>query len=80
MGKLDMSVQVDLSEVDRIAIGVRLYDAFSWDLANVNLHKMLHLDTETQCIEIKESDLLRLIQLVNSGQPDRHIELIKDIV
>jgi len=77
MADLKIPVKVDMKEIDRICIGGRLYDALDWDKEIINPQKIINYDKETGEIIVKESDLLKLIQLVNPGQPDRHIRIIK---
>lgn len=79
-GKLKVNINIDTSELDRLAIGGRLYDALSWkNTDRVNLYSILSSDKETKTIMIKESDLMKLIQLVTPLQPTRQIKLIHDI-
>lgn len=63
--------------LDRIAVGARLYDALRWPDCCVNFDCILKSEKETKDILIKESDLMRLIQLVNVAQLDRNIMIVK---
>ena len=63
---------------DRLAIGVKLYDALKWSGCDINFDCILKSEKETKDILIKESDLMRLIQLVNVSQLDRNIRIVKD--
>lgn len=73
-----LKISVDSSQLDRLAIGARVYDAFNWQGNIINFNCILKSDKETKDILIKESDLMKLIQLVNVGQPDRSIRIIND--
>lgn len=74
----NIKLSVDSSEIDRLAIGARVYDAFKWKANSVNFNCILTSEKETGDILIRESELMDLIQLVNEGQPDRNIRIIKD--
>lgn len=78
MADLKISVIADTKGIDRICIGGRLYDALEWNGETVNPYRIIGFDKETREITIKESDLLKLIQLVNPGQPDRPIRIIRE--
>ena len=54
-----LKVTVDITEVDRVAIGVRLYDMFKAD----NKLNKLHHDGE---MYMHESDINAMFQLVNN--------------
>lgn len=73
-----LKISVDSSELDRLVIGARVYDAFNWQANGIGFNRILTSEKETGDILIKESDLMKLIQLVNVGQPDRSIRIIKD--
>lgn len=73
-----LKIRVDSSELDRLAIGARVYDAFNWQGNSYNFKSILKSDKETKDILIKESDLMKLIQLVNVGQQYRRIRIIND--
>jgi hypothetical protein len=80
MAGLEMKIEVDTTELDRLAIGGRLYDALKWKnngIGKINIFSILQHDRETKEILIKESDLMKMIQLVNQGQPDRSIRIVK---
>lgn len=64
--------------LDRLAVGVKLYDALKWSGCDINFNCILKSEKETKDILIKESDLMRLIQLVNVSQLDRNIRIVKD--
>lgn len=71
--KKSLKISVDSSELDRLAIGARVYDALNWQVDRINFNCILTSEKETGDILIRESDLLKLIQLVNVGQADRSI-------
>ena len=72
-----LKITVDATELDRLAIGGRLYDALQWRGVKITFTEILTTDRETGDTLIKESDLLKLIQLVNPCQSVRPIRLIK---
>lgn len=83
---LKVKIEVDTRELDRLAIGGRIYDALTWDYDGdrINLYSILQRDKETGDILIRESDLMELIKLVtpeakiDRGKclPAKHIRLI----
>jgi hypothetical protein len=75
---ISMSTTLGLEDITKIATGLRLVDALSWISDRVNFDSVLQSDKETKDIIIKESDLMKLIQLVNPHQKDRHIILVND--
>lgn len=79
MADSNIKLTVDSSELDRLAIGGRLYDALSPKTERVNPASILGFDHDTHTIMIKESDLMKLIQLVTPTQSTRRIKLVHDI-
>lgn len=78
MANSNLKITVDSKELDRLAIGGRLYDMFKGSDDKINFSTIIEFDRDTGDIFIRESDLLKAIQLVNVGQPSRHIRLIKE--
>ena len=73
---IGVTVNVDTSEVDRLAIGGRMYDALTWKSKGMNFDSIIGIDREDNTITIKETELLKLIQLANKYHRDSRIKLI----
>lgn len=67
----ELKAEQYISEIDRIAIGVRLYDMFKAD----NVNNKLHADNGTAYIN--EKDINAMYQLVN--QTDRDIVVYRGV-
>lgn len=68
MAEFKMKLEVDTTDVERIAIGVRIYDMFKAD----NVNNKLHNDLGTY---INERDINAMYQLVNNT--DRCIQVYR---
>jgi hypothetical protein len=74
----NITINLQLQDINKISIGLRLVDALSWRNGSFNSDSILRSNKETKDIIIKESDLMKLIQLVCPTQVDRHIILESD--
>lgn len=63
-----IKLNINSEELDRLAIGARLYDAMKYSDDRVNFYSILKYDEETEEVLIKEDDLLELVKLVNKEQ------------
>jgi hypothetical protein len=75
--KTNIAINLRLEDINKISIGLRLVDAFSSICDRVTFGNIISSDKETKDILIKESDLLKIIQMVNPAQADRKIRLIE---
>jgi hypothetical protein len=73
----NMLISLAMKDIERISIGLRLVDAFEWRGDRINFDSILQYDKDTKNIVIKESDLMRLIQVVNPYQKERNIRMVK---
>ena len=67
MAKANVELKVDTKEIDRLAIGGRVYDALDTEC----LHNKLHLVGNINGIPImgiKESEVIELFKLVNRSR------------
>lgn len=72
-----MIVVINKEEAEQYTLGRRIIRALSQRHTDrVNLDSILTFDKETKDIVIKESDLMKLIQMATPCQPTRHIRLI----
>lgn len=74
----EATIMLDLDEdiINKISTGLRLVDALSWSKGSDSHDSILASEKGTKDILIKESDLMKLIQMVTPTQHERHIRLI----
>lgn len=65
MAKAKVEIKVDTKDIDRIAIGSRLYDAFDNECIWNMLHTTGEKVNDVPVLGIKESDIIKLLQQVN---------------
>ncbi len=61
----NIKLNIDSSELDRLVIGGRMYDALTFSNDHINFHSIIKQDEDTKEILINESELFKLIQLAN---------------
>lgn len=62
----NIKLNIDSSELDRLVIGGRMYDALTFSTTDcINVHGIIKIDKDTGDILINESELLKLMQLAN---------------
>ena len=61
----NIKLNIDSSELDRLVIGGRMYDALTFSTDRINVHSIIKIDKDTGDILINESELLKLMQLAN---------------
>lgn len=74
----DITIKVDIGDIREVSTGLLLVDALGWSKRGnkINLNSILQSEIGTKDILIKESDLMKLIQLVTPSQKTRRIRLI----
>ena len=73
----NITMNLNVKDIQAYAIGMMLYNDLHWDTDRIfSFTKIIGFDKDTQEITVDEAGLLRLIQLVNEGQPSRCIRLI----
>lgn len=72
-----ITLTIDSKELDRLAIGARLYDMFLMNTDTINFSSIIKLDSESGELRIKEQDLLKIIEMVNLYQFNPHIVLCR---
>jgi hypothetical protein len=74
---INAKVNLDITDLDRLSIGARLYDAFLLKDDSVNSNSVIDYDSSTKTYRIDEIKLLELIKLVNRlSEDDKHIALV----
>lgn len=75
--EVTIATRVDVADLERIVIGARMYDALTWEHngGKANVHSILQSNEDKEIL-IRESDLMKLIQLATPLQKVRRIKLI----
>lgn len=74
-----MTIECDSKDFERIAFGIKLYNAFSWGCGSkVNFDSIMSFDNKSKEVLIDEQQLMKLIACINPNQKDRKIRLINN--
>lgn len=75
--KKEIKLSVDYTEIERLVIGARLYDALCMMNESINFHSIIKYDSQNKKFVIREDKLLELISLINRVDiNDRTIEIV----